>query len=117
MKIDADDVDTWQSLQYLMELHGFRSGDSPTPTKRQVDKAWEHLKGRWTPSEPEVKPSVKKHRVLKVRKPVRPSVRSFVWVSTRSGQLVKQASRNLRFNGKFYRKGQFVPKDLPKDFI
>lgn len=114
VSIDADDFETWQQLQLLMEKKNFRSG--LTPTRKQVDLAWAYLKGGKAEG-PEVPVRPVHRRVLPSKKAKGPVVRSFVWVHRRSGVLVKQANRDLVFKGKRYRKGMFVPKDLPKDFV
>jgi len=113
INIDAERIETWQQLQLLMEKKRFRSG--LTPTRRQVDHAWNYLKGGEVKGRP-MEPAVHQRKVLPKHRPVKPLVRSFNWVNNR-GQLVKMANRDIVFKGKRYRKGQFVPHDLPKDYV
>ena len=110
LKINADDFETWQQLQTLMGDFGFRHGMVPKPN--QVNKAWEYLKGKPVPHVP-----VKYKRKVVPVSGKKPVSRSFVWIVRRNGVMVKQANRDVRFKGRFYRKGMFVPKDMTKEYI
>lgn len=89
------DYETKEELKYLMQSYGYRYSKKYgklEPTSKQVNYAWDYLKGK--------QPQQVLERYI-----------DFVENKYTKHEVIR-AERGLSFEGKRYRKGQFLPKGV-----
>jgi len=127
IRINPDDIKTWNQLKNVMEKFGFLKSDKPIKNKKIINTAWDHLKEKSDSME-------KREGIVKTRKTRKRRTETLVvpvvwkgkkydkgatppsdlpkkpykFILNRS-QKVKQARYTVKINGKWYRKGQFIP--------